>query len=120
MQICTSNMHEVAESGIAAHWMYKEQSHENNNGNNYAAASSSNKNPEKDGARFAWLRELVEEVRRQSDPKEFVKSVKDDLFSKEVFVFSLKGDLYALARGSSVLDFGECKLFGFVASLFSA
>jgi len=100
---------------IAAHWMCKQQSHDNNNGNNHAAANISNKNPEKDGARFAWLQELVEEVRRQLDPKEFVKSVKEDLFSKEVFVFSPKGDLYNLARGSSVLDFCECRLCCFVA-----
>lgn len=59
----------------------------------------------KEGARFAWLRELVDEVRRQSDPREFVQSVKEDLYQKEVYVFSPRGDLFALARGSSVLDF---------------
>ena len=83
-------MHAVAESGIAAHWMYKQGSAEKS---------------QKEGARFAWLRELVEEVRQQSDPKELVKSVKQDLHHKEVFVFTPKGDLYALAKGSSVLDF---------------
>jgi len=93
VQIRTSDMHEVAESGIAAHWIYKQ------------GGSDKGKNP-KAGARYEWLRELVQEVRRQSDPKEFVKSVKEDLaLTKEVFVFSPKGDLYALARGSSVLDF---------------
>jgi len=85
-------MHDVAESGIAAHWMYKQ------GGNNGGDTPN-------EGARFAWLRELVEEVRRQSDPEEFVESVIEDLSHKEVFVFSPKGELYALALGSSVLDF---------------
>ncbi|KAL7542924.1 hypothetical protein ACHAWF_007283 [Thalassiosira exigua] len=88
IQIRTREMHEIAEAGIAAHWMYKQ------------GGTSA-----KDGARFAWLRELVQEVRRQSDPKEFVKLVKEDLFPREVFVFTPNGDLHALARGSSVLDF---------------
>lgn len=92
MQIRTSDMHRIAESGIAAHWMYKQ-------GNDA-------KDP-KESLRFAWLKELVAEVRRQQDPKEFISSVKEDLFHKEVFVFTPKGDLYALARGSSVLDFGK-------------
>mmetsp|Transcript_30039 Transcript_30039/g.63337 ORF Transcript_30039/g.63337 Transcript_30039/m.63337 type:complete len:1062 (-) Transcript_30039:719-3904(-) len=97
VQIRTSDMHEVAESGIAAHWIYKQGG---GGGDNVVGG-----NP-KEGARYEWLRELVQEVRRQSDPMEFVKSVKEDLGTgKEVFVFSPKGDLYALARGSSVLDF---------------
>lgn len=92
VQIRTSEMHEVAESGVAAHWIYKQ----NNQGGN---------NSQKDSRQFTWLRELLAEVRRQNDPEEFIDSVKEDLFVREVFVFSPKGDLYALSRGSSVLDF---------------
>lgn len=74
VQIRTSDMHEVAESGVAAHWVYKQ-------------GSSGEAN---EGARFAWLRELVQEVRWQSDPQEFLKSVREDLFKKEIFIFSPK------------------------------
>ena len=91
-------MHEVAESGIAAHWLYKQG----------RASSNGEGKSTNEGARFAWLRELVQEVRRQPDPKEFVRSVKEDLLMKEIYVFSPNGDLFALARGSSVLDFGKC------------
>ena len=79
-------MDEVAESGIAAHWIYKQ----GGGGGGGGGKNSMNQ--------FAWLRQLVDDVRRQSDPKEFVKSVKEDLFAKEVFVFSPTGDIYPLAR----------------------
>ena len=90
VQIRTTEMHEVAESGIAAHWIYKQKSW---------------KGSKQDPSQFTWLRELLAEVQRQNDPVEFIDSVKEDLFAREVFVFSPKGDLYALARGASVLDF---------------
>ena len=89
VQIRTGDMHSVAESGIAAHFVYKEGGRMPKGGNE----------------QFAWLRQLVDDVRRQSDPREFVSAVKEDLFQRECFVFSPRGDLYALARGSSVLDF---------------
>lgn len=85
IQIRTKEMDEVAESGIAAHWIYKQGGGSGGGGKNSAN-------------QFAWLRQLVDDVRRQSDPKEFVKSVKEDLFAKEVFVFSPTGDIYPLAR----------------------
>jgi len=88
VQIRTSEMHRVAEEGIAAHWMYKGES----------------KGVE-EARRFAWLRQLVEWVQQLNDPQEFLHSVKEDLFEKEVFVFSPKGDLYALPKGSSIIDF---------------
>ena len=84
IQIRTKEMDEVAESGIAAHWIYKQE------GGGGGGKNSMNQ--------FAWLRQLVDDVRRQSDPKEFVESVKEDLFAKEVFVFSPTGDIYPLAR----------------------
>lgn len=98
-------MDQVAEAGVAAHWIYKEDGGDGRRG------------PRKGGTRrYAWLRELVQEVRRQSDPQEFVESVKEDLTStKEVFVFTPKGDLYALARGSSVLDFGKLPVLDYLS-----
>lgn len=92
IQIRTAEMHEVAESGIAAHWMYKQK-------------QKNQKYNEHESSQFTWLRELLAEVQRQNDPVEFIDSVKEDLFTKEVFAFSPKGELYALARGASVLDF---------------
>ena len=88
VQIRTKEMHRVAEEGIAAHWMYK--------GENSGV---------EEARRFAWLRQLVEWVRQLNDPQEFLHTVKEDLFEKEVFVFSPKGDLYALPKGSSLVDF---------------
>lgn len=91
VQIRTLEMHEVSENGIAAHWIYKQH--------------NQGKNKMQDQSQFTWLRELLAEVRRQNDPVEFIDSVKEDLFVREVFVFSPKGELFALAKGSSVLDF---------------
>jgi len=83
IQIRTKEMDEVAESGIAAHWIYKQG----------GGGRSS-----KDSNQFAWLRQLVDDVVQQSDPKEVLQSVKEDLFAKEVLVFSSTGELYPLAR----------------------
>lgn len=91
VQIRTREMHQVAEEGIAAHWMYKGESHAEMG--------------VEEARRFAWLRQLVEWVQQLNDPQEFLHSVKEDLFEKEVFVFSPKGDLYALPKGSSIIDF---------------
>ncbi len=84
IQIRTKEMDEVAESGIAAHWIYKQ--------------GGGSKNNNKDSNQFAWLRQLVDDVVQQSDPKEVLMCVKEDLFVKEVFVFSPTGELYPLAR----------------------
>jgi guanosine-3',5'-bis(diphosphate) 3'-pyrophosphohydrolase len=84
IQIRTKEMDEVAESGIAAHWIYKRGGGGNSNS--------------KDTNQFAWLRQLVDDVVQQSDPKVVLQSVKEDLFAKEVLVFSPTGELYPLAR----------------------
>ena len=90
IQIRTGEMHRVAEYGVAAHWRYKQ--------------------PGKDGAvddgqRFAWLRQLLEWQQQLQDPQEFLRSVKEDLFTDEVFVFTPKGDLLNFPVGSTVIDF---------------
>jgi guanosine-3',5'-bis(diphosphate) 3'-pyrophosphohydrolase len=93
VQIRTSEMHEVAERGIAAHWVYKEQGD-----SKHAKATG-------DDAQFAWLKELVESGKMLRDPVEFMSIVKEDLFPKEVYVFSPRGDVLALSAGSTPVDF---------------
>ncbi len=91
VQIRTHEMHRTAEDGIAAHWTYKERG-----GGGVDA---------KDAARFAWLRQLVEFQQEVADPAEFLDSVKVDLFSDEVYVFTPKGQLKVFPRGATPIDF---------------
>jgi GTP diphosphokinase / guanosine-3',5'-bis(diphosphate) 3'-diphosphatase len=91
IQIRTHEMHRVAEHGVAAHWRYKER-------------ISGGVDP-KDAEKFGWLRELADFQRNLKDPAEFLESVKIDLFPDEVYVFTPKGDLRVLPRGSSPIDF---------------
>ena len=93
IQIRTEEMHKIAEEGVAAHWAYKEGKHG-------AGAPSA-----KDAAKFGWLRQLLEWQRDLTDPKEFLDTVKVDLFADEVFVFTPKGDVKSLPRGATPLDF---------------
>jgi GTP pyrophosphokinase len=90
VQIRTREMHKVAEYGIAAHWKYKQ-----NTGGIDA----------KDAAKFAWLRQLMEFQKEVKDPQEFLESVKVDLFSDEVYVFTPKGDVRVFPRGATPIDF---------------
>ncbi len=96
VQLRTREMHRIAEEGVAAHWAYKEQGRDGKGG---GALSK------KDAAEFGWLRQLVEFQREVDDPREFLETVKVDLFSDEVFVFTPKGDIKALPRGSTPVDF---------------
>jgi guanosine-3',5'-bis(diphosphate) 3'-pyrophosphohydrolase len=89
VQIRTAEMHRVAEAGIAAHWKYKE-------GKGY---------DEKDIKRFAWLRQLLEWQKELQDSKEFMDTVKVELFPEEVYVFTPKGDVKAFPKGSTPIDF---------------
>jgi GTP pyrophosphokinase len=91
VQIRTEEMHKIAEEGIAAHWAYKE-------GKSKSVIS-------KDDEKFAWLRQLMEWQQDLKDPKEFLETVKVDLFSDEVFVFTPKGDVKSLPRGATPVDF---------------
>ncbi|HHJ64065.1 MAG TPA: bifunctional (p)ppGpp synthetase/guanosine-3',5'-bis(diphosphate) 3'-pyrophosphohydrolase [Aquifex aeolicus] len=87
-QIRTREMHLRAEKGIAAHWAYKE-------GKGSA-----------DGEEiFAWLRNLVENIQGSRNPSEVLDSLKRELFSEEVFVFTPHGDLLVLPRGATPVDF---------------
>jgi GTP pyrophosphokinase len=89
IQIRTEEMHRVAEEGIAAHWAYKEGKSEIT----------------RDDEKFAWLRQLLEWQQDLKDPKEFLDTVKVDLFTDEVFVFTPKGDVRSLPRGATPVDF---------------
>ncbi|BAB04961.1 RelA/SpoT family protein [Halalkalibacterium halodurans] len=89
VQIRTEEMHRVAEYGVAAHWAYKE-------GTTLA-------NPMED--KLTWFREILEWQNDTNDAQEFMESLKMDLFSDMVFVFTPKGDVIELPRGSVPLDF---------------
>ncbi len=91
IQIRTYEMHRVAEYGIAAHWKYKE-------GN-----TSGNQN--KEDMKLAWLRQAIEWQKDLQDPKDFLDTLKMDLFSSQVFVFTPKGEVIDLPAGSTPLDF---------------
>ncbi|UCE20638.1 MAG: bifunctional (p)ppGpp synthetase/guanosine-3',5'-bis(diphosphate) 3'-pyrophosphohydrolase [Gemmatimonadota bacterium] len=89
IQIRTEEMHRIAEEGIAAHWRYKE---------------GKKKEDELD-QHMRWVRQLVDWQVETPDPKEFLESLKIDLFQREVFVFTPQGDLIRLPRGSTPIDF---------------
>ena len=89
IQIRSHDMHRVAEEGIAAHWRYKE-------GEDFQIS---------DFRRFAWLRQLLEWQENLNDPQEFLHSLKEDLFSTSMYVFTPKGDLLNFPKGATVIDF---------------
>ncbi|MCC8064604.1 MAG: bifunctional (p)ppGpp synthetase/guanosine-3',5'-bis(diphosphate) 3'-pyrophosphohydrolase [Clostridiales bacterium] len=89
VQIRTWEMHETAEYGIAAHWKYKQ---------GYSGAAVENEKA------YEWVRRLLES-QETTEAEEFVKSLKVDLFSDEVFVFTPKGEVKGLPAGSTPIDF---------------
>ncbi|MFM7211960.1 MAG: RelA/SpoT family protein, partial [Actinomycetota bacterium] len=89
LQIRTWDMHRAAEFGVAAHWRYKQRDVGGKQG------------PDD----FGWLRQLLEWQRETEDPEEFMDSLRYDLSSSEVFVFTPKGDVVALPGGSTPVDF---------------
>ena len=89
IQIRTREMHRVAEEGIAAHWLYKEKKSDK----------------DKFDQSLVWLRQLMEWQQEMKDPREFMESVRVDLFPDEVYVFTPKGDVKALPEGSTPIDF---------------
>ncbi|MCE9570393.1 MAG: TGS domain-containing protein, partial [Rhodocyclales bacterium] len=88
VQIRDANMHHVAESGVASHWLYKDET----------ALDQLQKKTHK------WLQSLVEVQSTTGDSSEFLEHVKVDLFPSEVYVFSPKGKIFALPRGSTPVD----------------
>ncbi len=90
IQIRTYDMHKIAEYGIAAHWKYKE---------------GINKNNENEEVKLAWLRQTLEWQKDMNDPKEFMETLKMDLFASQVYVFTPQGEVVELPAGSTPLDF---------------
>jgi guanosine-3',5'-bis(diphosphate) 3'-pyrophosphohydrolase len=89
IQVRTKEMHRTAEYGIAAHWKYKE----------------SRKSSTEMDSKLSWLRQLMEWQSEMKDPREFMETLKIDLFTDEVFVFTPKGDVIDLPKGATPLDF---------------
>jgi GTP pyrophosphokinase len=89
IQIRTGEMDRVAKSGIAAHWSYKE----------------GRRIDENISKKFAWIQDMVENQETFRDPGEFLENVRLDLFPDEVYVFTPKGDIRALPKGSTPVDF---------------
>ena len=88
IQIRTQEMQDIAERGLAAHWQYKE-----------GPVSST------EGRQYHWLRELLELLETASGPEEFLEETKLGMFQDQVFCFTPKGDLIALPRGATPVDF---------------
>ncbi len=89
-QIRTSDMHAIAEAGVAAHWAYKDGSPDMSEVQNRA---------------HQWLQSLIDIQDSSGDSQEFLEHVKIDLFPDAVYVFTPKGQIRALPRGATALDF---------------
>ncbi len=87
VQIRTREMHEVAELGVAAHWRFKQDA------------------PRLDGRQYRWLRELLDILEHAAGPEEFLEHTKLEMFQDQVFCFTPKGDLIALPRHATPVDF---------------
>jgi guanosine-3',5'-bis(diphosphate) 3'-pyrophosphohydrolase len=90
VQIRTDQMHRLAESGVASHWMYKDDA---------------DKLSELQKQTHQWLQSLLEIQSQSGDPQEFLEHVKVDLFPDEVYVFTPKGKILSLPRGATAVDF---------------
>lgn len=91
VQIRTWKMHQVAEYGIAAHWRYKEK--------------GSQKADNASDMKFSWMHKLVEYDKEMKNAEDYVKSVKLDLFSDQVFAFTPNGDVLDLPKDATPVDF---------------
>jgi guanosine-3',5'-bis(diphosphate) 3'-pyrophosphohydrolase len=89
IQIRTHEMHEMAEFGVAAHWVYKQPD---------GRAGD-------EDAKLKWLRSMLDWQKDLSDPREFMETLRTDLFGEEVYVFTPKGEVKSLAAGATPLDF---------------
>ena len=87
IQIRTTQMHEVAELGVAAHWQYKQ-----------GAALT-------EGRRYHWVRQLLDILENSTNPDEFLEHTKLEMFQDEVFCFTPKGEIINLPQGATVIDF---------------
>ena len=93
IQIRTHDMHEIAESGVAAHWQYKQDDMDDVSGK------------PTDGKQYRWLRELLEILETAAEPEEFLEHTKLEMFQDQVFCFTPKGDLINLPQDATPVDF---------------
>ncbi len=89
IQIRTQEMDKIAEKGIAAHWAYKER----------------RQVQQDDNLRFSWLRQIIEWQKDLTNPQDFLNTVRMELYPEDVFVFTPKGEIKELPRGSTPVDF---------------
>jgi len=87
IQIRTREMHEIAEHGVAAHWVYKQEADKT------------------DGLQFKWLQGLVDILEQANEPDEFLEHTKLEMYRDQVFCFTPNGDLINLPQGSTPVDF---------------
>ncbi|MEA2334209.1 MAG: diphosphokinase / guanosine-3,5-bis(diphosphate) 3-diphosphatase [Solirubrobacteraceae bacterium] len=99
IQIRTQEMHEMAEFGVAAHWVYKVVPNADGRG------AGADGDPGGGDAKLKWLRSMLDWQKELSDPREFMETLRTDLFEEEVFVFTPKGQVKSLAAGATPLDF---------------
>ncbi len=93
VQIRTKNMDQIAEIGVAAHWIYKDQ-------------SDQLVKKEKILEKFAWIRDMIDELNNENkNPQEFMDMLKTDLFHDEIFVFTPTGDVIQLVENATPIDF---------------
>ncbi|MBF0194628.1 MAG: bifunctional (p)ppGpp synthetase/guanosine-3',5'-bis(diphosphate) 3'-pyrophosphohydrolase [Magnetococcales bacterium] len=92
IQIRTEKMHQTAESGVAAHWTYKERGGLNTKKRSAATG-------------YDWLKRMLEAHQKTDDPSQFLEHVKIDLFPNEIYLFTPAGDIRTLPRGATPVDF---------------
>ena len=95
IQIRTYEMDFIANEGIAAHWLYKD----------YSKLQDQGKPRDQDGQELSWLRRLLESHKELKNPREFLQSVKLDLYPEDVFVFTPRGEVLQFPLGATPLDF---------------
>jgi GTP diphosphokinase / guanosine-3',5'-bis(diphosphate) 3'-diphosphatase len=98
IQIRTQEMHEMAEFGVAAHWLYKQLP-------KAARGERVEWSGPGDDAKLTWLRSMLDWQKDLSDPREFIDTFRNDLFEDEVYVFTPRGEVKSLAAGATPLDF---------------
>jgi GTP pyrophosphokinase len=100
IQIRTHEMHEMAEFGVAAHWVYKGHA-----GGDAGEGEGPGWPGGSEDAKLKWLRSMLDWQKDLSDPHEFMETLRTDLFEEEVYVFTPKGEVKSLASGATPLDF---------------
>jgi GTP pyrophosphokinase len=98
IQLRTQEMHEMAEFGVAAHWMYKQPPGQGKGEPDGLSGSG-------EDAKLKWLRSMLDWQKDLLDPQEYMETLRTDLFEDEVYVFTPKGEVKSLAAGATPLDF---------------